>query len=336
MKGGAYRDNEGSSLSGVVGRKAVLSVRSDLADTWDAADAVFPVRVTRSFAARMDLADPNDPLARQVLPDPAELVAHPGDVDDAVGDRAMSPVPWIVRKHDDRLIFMVTKRCHLYCRYCFRRTHAPGEAQDPTPEELETALQYIESSGVEEVILSGGDPLSLRDEVLLGLIDRLRKVVPVVRIHTRAPITYPQRVTPELVAALAARRPVWLVVHCNHPRELAPDVDAGLARLIDAGLPVLNQSVLLRGVNDSAEVLAELCQQLVRRGVFPYYLHQTDPVPGNAHLRVPVGEGLELMEALRARVSGVALPTFVVDPADGSGKRPAGPEHATLRGRGPT
>jgi lysine 2,3-aminomutase len=297
-------------------------------------DATFTVRVTRSFAARMDMTNPDDPLARQVLPDALELEQHPGDVVDAVGDMAKSPVPWIVQKHPDRLILMVTKQCHLYCRYCFRRTHAPGEQLAPTPAELERAVDYVLSSGVEEVILSGGDPLTLRDDALFALIDRLQQRVPVVRIHTRAPITYPQRVTPALVAGLRERRPVWVVVHTNHAAELAPDVDQALARLVDAGLPVLNQSVLLRGVNDSVDALASLCRGLVRRGVFPYYLHQTDPVPGTAHLRVSVSEGLALMDGLRAVVSGVALPTFVVDPSDGSGKRPATPEHGALTGRG--
>ena len=204
----------------------------------------------------------------------------------------------------------------------------------PTPAELTRAVEFVLNSGVEEVILSGGDPLTLRDDALFALIDRLRERVPVVRIHTRAPITYPQRVTDALVAGLRARRPVWVVVHSNHAAELAPDVDHALAKLVDAGIPVLNQSVLLRGVNDSVSALAALCKGLVRRGVFPYYLHQTDPVPGTSHLRVSVSEGLELMEGLRAVVSGVALPTFVVDPSDGSGKRPTTPEHGALTGRG--
>jgi len=329
-----YREEEDLARPGVIGRSAILAARPDLREHFSDLDEAFPVRITRSFAARMDLSDPSDPLARQVMPDPRERAPDPGDVVDAVGDMAMSPVPWVVRKHPDRLILMVTKRCHLYCRYCFRRTHAPGEAMDPTPAAWETALQYVESSGVEEVILSGGDPLTLRDADLFALVDRLKRRVPVVRIHTRAPITYPRRVTSELSRGLAERGPVWMVVHCNHVNELSKDVDAALARLIRAGVPMLNQAVLLRGVNDSADTLVALFQGLVRRRVFPYYLHQTDPVPGNAHLRVPVAEGLSLMEAVRARVSGVALPQFVVDPSDGSGKQVASVEHSQLLGRG--
>lgn len=289
---------------------------------WSAADEAFPVRVTRSFWERM--APGHDgPLARQVLPDPRELSPAEDDLDDPVGEKALSPVPWVVHKHPDRVLLLLTKRCHLYCRYCFRRTHVPG-GEDPSPEEWEAALGYAERSGATEAILSGGDPLAVHEGRLLETIDRLRKRIDVIRIHTRAPITYPRRVTPELVAALRARAPVWVVVHANHPRELAPDVDEALARLVDAGIPVLNQSVLLRGVNDDVDVLAELCEALVRRRVFPYYLHQADRVAGNAHLRVPVEEGLRLVEGLRRRVSGLALPLYVLDAPDGSGKAPVG------------
>ncbi len=304
----------------MVSRAEVVASRPDVDAVWAAADAVFPVRVTRSFWDRVDPTDPADPLARQVLPDPAEVGPDPDGLGDPVGDIAMSPVPWVVRKHADRVLLLMTKRCHLYCRYCFRRTHDPGEGLDPTPAQWEAALRYVETSGAEEVLLSGGDPLAVPLHRLLATLDRLRAAVPVVRIHTRAPITFPASVTDALVAGLAARAPVWVVVHANHPRELAPDVDVALARLVDAGVPVLNQSVLLRGVNDDPEVLAALSRGLVRRRVFPYYLHHTDPVLGNAHLRVPLDEGRAIHAALARRVSGVALPTYVIDPPDGSGK----------------
>jgi len=306
----------------MVGRAEVLEARPDLAATWTAADASFPVRVTRSFWERMDQVDPTDPLARQVLPDPSELVDHPGDRPDPVGDRQMSPLPWVVRKHADRVLLLLTKRCHLYCRYCFRRTHDPSDGLDPTSEEWEAALRYAETSGAEEVLLSGGDPLAVNPRRLLATIDRLRGAIPVIRIHTRAPITFPDAVTPALVAGLVERAPVWVVVHCNHPAELSAEVDAALARLVDAGIPVLNQAVLLRGVNDDPEVLAELSRALVRRRVYPYYLHHTDPVTGNAHLRVDLERGWAIYEDLRARVSGVALPAYVIDLPDGSGKVP--------------
>jgi lysine 2,3-aminomutase len=303
----------------VVGRPEILRQRPDLDAAWAPADALFPVRVTRSFWDRIDAENPEDPLARQVLPDLAELDPEAG-LDDPVGDALRSPIPWVVHKYPDRVLILMTKRCHLYCRYCFRRTFDPAEAEDPTDAELAAAVAYARGAGVDEVILSGGDPLATRDERLLATIDALRPDVPLVRVHTRAPITRPDRVTPQLAAALAARRPLWVVVHCNHPRELSPDVDRALALLVDAGVPVLNQAVLLRGVNDDVDVLAELGLALVRRSVKPYYLHHTDRVRGAGHFAVDVARGLALYRALRARVSGLAVPRYVIDPPDGSGK----------------
>jgi len=309
----------GGSRAPQVGRKEALARRPDLAPHWRAADELFSIRVTRSFWERMDLDDPDDPLARQVLPDEREL-DDPDGLVDPVGDAACSPVPWVVHKYADRVLLLLTKRCHLYCRYCFRRTFDPTQAQDPSPPELERALEYCRTAGVHEVILSGGDPLTTRDATLLDVIDRLRPQVPRIRIHTRAPITRPDRVTPELVQGLRARRPVWVVVHCNHARELSPAVDRALGQLVDAGVPVLNQAVLLAGINDDADVLAELGRALVLRGVKPYYLHHTDRVRGAGHFAVELERGLAIYRALRERVDGLSLPRYVIDPPDGSGK----------------
>lgn len=300
-------------------RDEMQRARPDTVDTWDAADRLFPVRVTRSFWERIDPDDPDDPLARQVLPDPRELEADDADLLDPVGDAACSPVPWVVHKYPNRVLVLLTKRCHLYCRYCFRRDHTPGERQDPSDAEWAAAWRYVEQARPEEVILSGGDPLAVNDRRLADALARARAVAGVVRVHTRAPITFPQRVTPALVGLLR-EGPTWVVVHCNHPRELSADVDAALARLVDGGVPVLNQSVLLRGVNDDVATLAELSRQLVRRRVFPYYLHHPDRARGNAHLRVPMAEALQLVEGLRAATSGIGMPRHVVDVPDGSGK----------------
>lgn len=305
----------------IVGRSEIVGVRPDLAEAWDAVADSFPVHVTRSFWARIVGSDPNDPLARQVLPDPAELIPDPGDMDDPVGDVARSPVPWVVQKHPDRVLLLLTKRCHVYCRYCFRRTHDPEDGEDPSPEAWARALDYATSCGAREAILSGGDPLAVRDIRLLDTIDRLRAGgIKRIRIHTRAPIVLPDRITDGLVAALSQRAPVWVVVHCNHPRELSPDVDAALARLVDAGIPVMNQAVLLAGVNDDPAVLAELCEGMIDRRVKPYYLHHTDPVTGNAAFRVSIERGLQIVAELKARVSGIAMPRYIIDPPDGSGK----------------
>ncbi len=282
--------------------------------------ARFPVRLLRGYLG--DASSPADPRVLTAMPSNDELRDHPGDVPDPVGEQALSPLPWVVRKHDDRVLLLLTKRCHLYCRYCFRRDHVPGEGEDPTAAEWSAMLQYAKHSGARELILSGGDPLAVTDARLFSAIDAVRPEVPVIRVHTRAPITYPQRVTSALVEGLRARAPVWVLVHANHPVELTPPVREALARLVDAGLPVLNQAVLLRGVNDSASALAELCEALVELRVFPYYLHHPDAAPGNAAFRLTLDEGWAIYQELRGKLSGIALPQYVVDPPDGSGKRP--------------
>ncbi|MEM6928349.1 MAG: KamA family radical SAM protein, partial [Myxococcota bacterium] len=265
----------------------VSRARPDLTDTLRAVDQAFAIRITRSFWERFDPDDPDDPLALQVMPDPRELADDPDAEPDPVGDAARSPLPWVVHKYPNRVLLLATKRCHLHCRYCFRRNHHPSEALDPTPEEWQAALDYAATAGVEEVILSGGDPLMLTDRQLAASLTALRSV-PVRRIHTRAPITFPERVGPGLVDVLQAHAPVWLAVHCNHPRELTPEVDRALAVLVDGGVPVVNQAVLLRGVNDDPDTLVELCNAMTRRRVRPYYLHLTDRARGNAHLRVDI------------------------------------------------
>lgn len=295
---------------------------------WSEVAARFPVRLPRGWLG--DRAGEADPLLRQALPAAEELVADPGDAPDPVGDAARSPLPWVVHKHPDRVLLLLTKVCHLYCRYCFRRNHRPSEADTPTDAEWEVMLDYAAGSGASEVILSGGDPLALPDARLFAAIDRLRPTIPTIRVHTRAPITAPERVTPALVEGLRARAPVWVLVHANHADELRPEVRAALGRLVDAGVPVLNQAVLLRGVNDDVDTLARLSEALVALRVFPYYLHHPDAAAGNAHFRVTAEEGLRLHRALRRRVSGLALPAYVVDLPDGSGKIPV--EEAVARG----
>lgn len=288
------------------------------AEDWAAVDAQFPVRLPRLYLG--DAHDPQDPRLKTALPDPAELANVPGDIPDPVGDAARSPMPWVVHKHPDRVLLLLTKRCHLYCRYCFRRNHKPGEGEDPSPSAWSEMLDYARNSGAKEVILSGGDPLAISDSRLFSAIDALRPQIPTIRIHSRAPITWPQRITPDLVAGLKTRGPLWILVHANHVSELNPAVQAALGQLVDAGLPVLNQAVLLAGINDSVDALQQLSETLVRLRVFPYYLHHTDAAQGNSHFRISPERGLELWRALRTRVSGIALPQYVIDRPDGSGK----------------
>lgn len=287
---------------------------------WDAVAAKFPVRLPRGYLDGATSRE--DPRLLTALPADGELFADAGDVPDPVGEQRRSPLPWVVQKHADRVLLLLTKRCHVYCRYCFRRDHVPGAGEDPTDQEWQAMLEHARKSGANEVILSGGDPLAIPDARLFEAIDAVRPEIPVVRIHTRAPITFPQRVTPALLAGLQARGPVWVLVHTNHPSELTSPVRTALSQLVDAGLPVLNQSVLLRGINDNADILAELSNQLLRLRVFPYYLHHPDAAPGNAAFRLAPAQGLAIYAALRERVSGIGLPLYVVDPPDGSGKRP--------------
>lgn len=299
---------------------------------WRAIAARFPVGIPRAYVG--DATDPDDPRLRTALPDARELEPAAGDLADPVGDALRSPVPWVVHKHPDRVLLLLTKRCHLYCRYCFRRNHDPGEGEDPTPAEWDAMLGYAARSGAREAILSGGDPLAIGDAKLFAAMDALRPAIPTIRVHTRAPVSFPQRVTDALVAGLRARAPVWVLVHANHPRELTPDVAAALGRLVDGGIPVLNQAVLLAGVNDDVDVLEALSARLLELRVFPYYLHHTDAAEGNAAFRVDPERGLALHRALRARTSGLGLPAYVVDLPDGTGKIPVERWLAARRGEG--
>jgi len=295
-----------------------VKARFDGVDTalWRRLETVFPVRITRSWADRMKRAD--DPLGLQVIPADSELESFEDDVHDPVGEEGRMPHPLVVQKHPDRLLLLVTRRCHLHCRYCFRRD-LDGDA-DPSRTDLDEAIAFARESGVREVILSGGDPLILRTERLQYILSALRPAIPQIRIHTRAPITFPERVDEALVAMLRAHGPLWMVVHCNHPDELSTEVVKALSLLVDAGIPVLNQSVLLRGVNDDVDVLTALSERLLTLRVKPYYLHHPDAVVGGAAFRVGTEEGLALHRALRSRVSGLGLPAYVIDPPDGTGK----------------
>jgi lysine 2,3-aminomutase len=285
-------------------------------ETWSAADRAFPVRITRSWADRMTAHD--DPLGLQVIPRAMELHEQEGDVPDPVGESLKQPLPWVVHKHPDRVLIKVTRRCHLYCRYCFRRDQ--HDTTEPSADELERAMAYVRSSHAREVILSGGDPLTLSNRKLLDLVKKARQSASRVRIHSRAPITHPARINAALVEGLRSHAPVWMVVHCNHPRELSTDVSHALNRLVDAGIPVLNQTVLLRGVNDHADILVELSEALMQLRVHPYYLHHTDPVPGNGEFRVSINRGLDIHAEMASRLGGIGLPRYVIDPPDGSGK----------------
>jgi lysine 2,3-aminomutase len=301
--------------SKIVGRKEILTRFPILSQNiFSRADQLFPVRITRSWLMRVKSID--DPLGVQAFPHESELNFDDGDLIDPVGEESLSPHPWLIQKHPDRILFITTRRCHLYCRYCFRRNHTGDE--DPSDEEFMGAIDYINRQNVEECILSGGDPLALSPTRLETLITKIQS--PTLRIHTRGPITEPSVITPKLLSLLEKRSGLWVIVHCNHPDELTKEVVQGLTQLRAAGIPVLNQAVLLRGVNDSVDTLRTLFQRLVQEQIFPYYLHHTDLASGNIQFRVSLEKGLALYEELQKFVSGVALPKYVIDPPDGSGK----------------
>jgi lysine 2,3-aminomutase len=298
----------------------------------------YAVSITPEMAALIDPADPADPIARQFVPTAAELATHPQERADPIGDAAHSPVEGVVHRYPDRVLLKLLHACPVYCRFCFRREMVgPGGIQSLSPESLARALAYIRAQpGIWEVILTGGDPLALSARRLGEVMAALAEIahVKVVRLHTRVPAVDPSRVTPDLVAAL--RRfggAVYVALHANHPRELTVAARAACARLIDAGIPMLSQSVLLKGVNDDAEVLEALMRAFVETRIKPYYLHHADMAPGTAHLRTTLAEGQALMRALLGRVSGLCRPEYVLDIPGGYGKSPVGPVYLDEGGR---
>ena len=292
--------------------------------------ARYAVAITPASVAMIDPADSADPIARQFLPHEAELDLTPGDMTDPVGDSVHSPLPGIVHRYPDRVLLMATHTCATYCRFCFRRESVgPGGSGTLSARELDAAIGYIDARpDIWEVILTGGDPLILSPRRLGGIMDRLGAIthVKVIRLHTRVPAVAPERVTPALVAALKRSGKVtWVGLHANHPRELTPDALAACARLIDAGIVMISQTVLLRGVNDDPKVLGELMRAFVENRIKPYYLHHGDLAAGTAHLRTDLRDGQSLMRSLRGRLSGLCQPTYVLDIPGGHGKAPVGP-----------
>ena len=299
----------------------------------------YAIAVTPDVLATMKSADPaSDPVARQYIPTADEAITAPEELGDPIGDHAFSPVKGIVHRYPDRVLLKTLHACPVYCRFCFRREQVGpgGEALDGA--ELATALDYIRSHpAIWEVILTGGDPLMLAPRRLAEIVAALDAIahVGVIRLHSRVPVADPSRVSAELVAALGAERAaVYVALHCNHAQELTPAARAALRALSDAGIPLLSQTVLLRGVNDDAAVLEQLFRALVQARVKPYYLHHPDLARGTGHFRLSIAEGQALMRALRGRVSGLCQPTYVLDIPGGHGKVPVGPCYADLASDG--
>ncbi len=291
----------------------------------DKVAAKYAVAVTPVVAALIDSFDANDPIARQFVPDVRELNSHPRELTDPISDHAKSPVTGIVHRYRDRVLLKIASVCPVYCRFCFRREMiGPALGEALTPKALALALVYIrEHAEIREVILTGGDPFILSASKIAEVTRALGEIehVELLRWHTRVPVADPARVTEGLAAALNASSKVAVVaIHTNHPREFSPAADAAIARLAEAGIPLLSQSVLLKGVNNDAATLEALMRALVARGIKPYYLHHGDLAPGTAHFRCRIAEGKSLMRELRARLPEHAVPRYVLDIPGGYGK----------------
>lgn len=292
--------------------------------------AKFRMAITPYYLSLIDPNDPFDPIRRQAIPQGAECNIAPADLNDPLHEDEDSPAPGLTHRYPDRVLFLITDMCSMYCRHCTRRRFA-GQKDDESPSErIEKCLAYIEKTPqVRDVLLSGGDALMVSDKKLEYIIQRLRAIphVEIVRIGSRTPVVCPQRITPELCEMLKKYHPIWLNTHFNHPNEFTPEAEQALARLANAGLPLGNQTVLLRGVNDCVHVMKKLMHELVRNRVRPYYIYQCDLSMGLEHFRTPVSKGIEIIENLRGHTSGYAVPTFVVDAPGGGGKTPVMPQY---------
>ena len=303
----------------------------------EAVAARYAVALPPALAGLIDRVDPNDPIARQFVPQVAESEHRPEELADPIGDEAHSPVEGIVHRYPDRVLLKLTHVCAVYCRFCFRREMVgPDKPNALSRDALAAALDYIRTHrDIWEVILTGGDPLVLSARRLRAVMKELAGIdhVKIVRIHTRVPIADPARITPELVRALRVDgKATYVALHVNHARELSPAVRSAIARLADAGMPLVAQTVLLKGVNDNAETLDQLMRTLVECRIKPYYLHHGDLAPGTSHLRTDIATGQNLMRHLRGRVSGLCQPTYILDIPGGFGKSPIGPNYLTADG----
>jgi lysine 2,3-aminomutase len=299
--------------------------------------ARYAVSVSPAMAELIDPSDPEDPIARQFLPDPAELEHLPEERADPIGDAAHEVAPGLVHRYPDRVLLKLLAVCPVYCRFCFRRESVgPGKPTMLSDAALSAALRYIaENPGIWEVVMTGGDPLSLSSRRIAAVTARLAAIdhVKILRWHSRVPVVAPERVDAAMVEALKTPgKATYVVVHANHPRELSAAACRALARFADAGIPLLSQSVLLKGVNDDPNTLEALMRGFVENRVKPYYLHHGDLAPGTGHFRTTIGEGQALMRAMRGRVSGLCQPSYVLDIPGGHGKAPIGPSYLSTVG----
>tara|TARA_B100000900_G_scaffold410962_1_gene429741 strand:+ start:70 stop:1248 length:1179 start_codon:yes stop_codon:yes gene_type:complete len=290
--------------------------------------------ITPHFFNLIDRDDPNCPIRRQLIPRIDETIVSPYEMSDPCGEDSHMPVPGLVHRYPDRVLFLVTAACASYCRYCTRSRVVSGAGDQTLRTDFEAAFDYLEKhTEIRDVLLSGGDPLLLSDSRLEKFLSRLRSIehIEFIRIGSRIPIFMPQRVTDDLCQMLQKYHPLFMSVHINHPRELTLEVKEGLERLANHGVPLGNQSVLLRGVNDDADVMKVLVHKMLMCRVRPYYLYQLDLIQGSSHLQVPVAQGLKIMESLRGHTTGYSVPQYVIDAPGGGGKVPINPDYIVQR-----
>jgi lysine 2,3-aminomutase len=307
----------------------VISLHADEVEALGASH-LFRVDITPYFASLIDPNDPNDPIRAQVSPTAKELAPFESMMEDSLAEDRHSPVPGLVHRYPDRVLMLVTTQCASYCRYCTRSRIVGDAAAQFKSSEHDAQIDYIaRTPQVRDVLLSGGDPLTLAPKVLENLIARLRAIphVEIIRIGSRVPVFMPQRVTDELCSMLRQYHPLWMNIHVNHPNEITPELRRACGMLADAGIPLGNQSVLLAGVNDCVHIQRKLVHELVKMRVRPYYLYQCDLVEGAGHFRTPVAKGIEIMEGLRGHTSGYAVPQYIIDAPGGGGKVPVMPNY---------
>lgn len=310
--------------------KEVINITLEEEEGIKKALQVFRMAITPYFATLMDPEDRNCPIRLQSVPSVRETRRSKFDLHDPLAEERDSPIPGLTHRYPDRVLFLITDQCAMYCRHCTRRRFAGTFDRSRSKEELDRGINYIrENKAVRDVLLSGGDALLISDELLEYLLSELRKIshVEIIRLGTRAPVTMPQRITSGLVSILRKYHPLWMNVQFNHPKEITPVSSEACIRLVDAGIPLGNQSVLLKGINDCPTVMRKLVHELLKIRVRPYYIYQCDLSEGIGHFRTSVLRGIEIIESLRGHTSGMAVPTFVVDAPEGGGKIPLCPNY---------
>ena len=340
IDGASWRDQLRDAITSVDALADAVELTADEREgALRAERAGLPLRITPYYMSLIDRTDPSCPIRRQVVPHAAEAQHSPGELVDPLGEEAHEVAPMLIRRYPDRALLITSDQCAIYCRFCTRSRLVGGGAGGTPLAALEPAFEYLAAHPeVRDVILSGGDPLCMSTARLVRLVERLRAIphIDVIRLATRVPVCLPMRIDRELVTELRPHHPLWVMTHFNHPRELTPAAERACQLLVDGGFPIMNQTVLMAGINDRPAVLEQLFRGLMRWRVRPYYLLQMDPVAGTAHLRTPLAVGISIMEALQGRVSGIALPKLIVDTPGGMGKVPIGPDYVVNRSDGCT